>query len=90
MQGEITKKSRAGSLESNDLIVEIEPATELIIEIKSVVEDLFYDKIEAVVKNVLEEMNVKSGKVRIDDRGALDFTISARVKTAVKRARDEI
>lgn len=90
MQGQINKKARAGSLESNDLIVEIEPAEELSIEIVSVVEDLFYDKIEATVKDVLEEMNVDKARVRIDDRGALDFTITARVKTAVKRARDEI
>lgn len=90
MQGQIVKKSRAGSLESNDLIVEIEPSDELIIEIKSVVEDLFYDKIEKVVRDVLNECNVTKAKVRIDDRGALDFTISARVKTAIKRAEDEV
>lgn len=86
MERKIVKTGRAGSLESNDLIVEIEPADDLIIEIKSVVEDIFKDQIEDVVKKTLKDLNIDKAKIRIDDRGALDFTISARVETAVKRA----
>ena len=86
MERKIVKTGRAGSLESNDLIVEIEPADDLIIEIKSVVEDIFKDQIEDVVRQTLKDLNVDKAKIRIDDRGALDFTISARVETAVKRA----
>lgn len=86
MEAKIVKTGRAGSLESNDLIVEIEPADDLIIEIKSVVEDIFKDQIEDVVRQTLKDLNVDKAKIRIDDRGALDFTISARVETAVKRA----
>lgn len=86
METKIVKTGRAGSLESNDLIVEIEPADDLIIEIKSVVEDIFKDQIENVVRKTLKDLNIDKAKIRIDDRGALDFTISARVETAVKRA----
>ncbi|WP_296257347.1 citrate lyase acyl carrier protein [uncultured Ezakiella sp.] len=86
MEAKIVKTGRAGSLESNDLIVEIEPADDLIIEIKSVVEDIFKDQIENVVRQTLKDLNIDKAKIRIDDRGALDFTISARVETAVKRA----
>lgn len=86
MEAKIVKTGRAGSLESNDLIVEIEPADDLTIEIKSVVEDIFKDQIEDVVRQTLKDLNVDKAKIRIDDRGALDFTISARVETAVKRA----
>ena len=86
MEAKIVKTGRAGSLESNDLIVEIEPADDLTIEIKSVVEDIFKDQIEDVVKKTLKDLNIDKAKIRIDDRGALDFTISARVETAVKRA----
>ncbi len=86
METKIVKTGRAGSLESNDLIVEIEPADDLIIEIKSVVEDIFKDQIENVVRLTLKDLNIDKAKIRIDDRGALDFTISARVETAVKRA----
>lgn len=86
METKIVKTGRAGSLESNDLIVEIEPADDLIIEIKSVVEDIFKDQIENVVRHTLKDLNIDKAKIRIDDRGALDFTISARVETAVKRA----
>ena len=86
METKIVKTGRAGSLESNDLIVEIEPADDLIIEIKSVVEDIFKDQIENVVRQTLKDLNIDKAKIRIDDRGALDFTISARVETAIKRA----
>lgn len=86
METKIVKTGRAGSLESNDLIVEIEPADDLIIEIKSMVEDIFKDQIENVVRQTLKDLNIDKAKIRIDDRGALDFTISARVETAVKRA----
>ena len=86
MEAKIVKTGRAGSLESNDLIVEIEPADDLIIEIKSVVEDIFKDQIENVVRQTLKDLNIDKAKIRIDDRGALDFTISARVEASVKRA----
>lgn len=87
METKITRQSRAGSLESNDLVVMIEPDNGLDIEIKSVVDDLFHDQIEASVKKYLNELGVKDARVLIEDRGALDFTIKARIETAVRRAR---
>lgn len=87
MEKKINKRARAGSLESNDLVVEIEPHDGLIIEIKSVVDDLFHNQIEASVKKYLNESGVKNAKVLIEDRGALDFTIKARIETAIRRSK---
>ena len=82
---EILKRASAGTMESSDVYVEIEPAAELDVEIESVVAKQFGDKIDAAVRDVLSEMGVESASVRVVDRGALECVIRARVETAVKR-----
>ena len=85
----ILKVACAGTLESSDTYVELEPCDELRISIESVVEKQFGDRIERAVKEVLTEHGVKCANVRVIDRGALDCTIRARVETAVLRAGGE-
>ena len=82
---EILKRASAGTMESSDVYVEIEPAAELDVEIESVVAKQFGDKIDAAVRDVLAEMGVESASVRVVDRGALECVIRARVETAIKR-----
>ena len=85
----IRKVACAGTLESSDTYVELEPCKELDITVESVVEKQFGDRIEQAVKEVLAEHGVECAKVRVIDRGALDCTIRARVETAVMRAGGE-
>ena len=85
----ILKVACAGTLESSDTYVELEPYDELDITIESVVEKQFGDRIEQAVKDVLSEYGVERAKVHVVDRGALDCTIRARVETAVLRAGGE-
>lgn len=75
----------AGSFDSNDCLVTIKKADKLTITIDSIVKDYFYDCILDTVKKALEEKNAKNISVEIQDKGALDFTIRARVLTALKR-----
>lgn len=75
----------AGSFDSNDCLVTIKEANGLIINIDSIVKDYFYDQILACVKDTLALKNVKNISVDIQDKGALDFTIRARVLTALER-----
>ena len=82
---DILKRASAGTLESSDAYVEIEPASELSINIESVVAKQFGDRIDASVREVLTECGVKTASVKVIDRGALDCVIRARVETAVKR-----
>lgn len=79
----------AGTLESSDVYVKVEPCETLEIEIESVVYNQFADQIEATIKAVLAELGVESGKVSVNDKGAIDCVIQARVETAVKRAGGE-
>lgn len=82
----ITKKAQAGTMQSSDLMVFLEPADELSVEIESTVKKQFEHLIRARIDEVLGAWGVTAGKVRITDRGALDYAIEARLETALKRA----
>ena len=85
----ITSIAVAGTLESSDIYVEVEPSDALELNIESVVLNQFGDEIRATVLSVLEELGVKSGRISVQDKGAIDCTIRARVETAVRRAGGE-
>ena len=85
----ITSIAVAGTLESSDIYVEVEPCEELELNIESVVLNQFGDEIRATILSVLEELGVKSGRISVQDKGAIDCTIRARVETAVRRAGGE-
>lgn len=84
----IQKAAVAGTLESSDVYVTAEPGEELEIRITSVVQQQFGAKIRACVEQTLQELGVTGGTITLNDRGALDCVISARVETAVKRAQE--
>lgn len=86
---EITKRASAGTMESSDAYVEIEPAEALEVHIESVVEKQFGDRIRSAVSEVLGELGVEAASVRVVDRGALECVIRARVETAAKRSGGE-
>ena len=85
----ITSIAVAGTLESSDIYVEVEPSDALELNIESVVLNQFGEEIRTTILSVLEELGVKSGKISVQDKGAIDCTIRARVETAVRRAGGE-
>ncbi|WP_153111296.1 citrate lyase acyl carrier protein [Propionivibrio limicola] len=82
----IEKQAQAGTMQSSDLMVFVEPANELKIEIESTVKKQFGHLISAKVDEVVAALGVTAGFIRVSDRGALDYAIEARVKTALQRA----
>ncbi len=82
----IARKAQAGTMQSSDLMVALEPADELQVEIQSTVKKQFDHLIRAVVDEVLARYGVTAGRVRLTDRGALDYAIQARLETALERA----
>lgn len=87
---EIRKTAVAGTMESSDVYVEIEPGNNgLEIQLESVVRQQFGDAIEAAVLDVLQENGVENAQVRVTDRGALECVIRARVETAILRGKEE-
>ena len=87
----IESQASAGTMESSDAYVEIEPNENgLTLELSSVVEKQFGEKIKAAASDVLSEYGVENARVRIVDRGALECVIRARVETAILRAKGEM
>ena len=86
---EIIRSASAGTVESSDVYVQIEPAQGLDIQLESVVYNQFGDAIREVVTKVLHEQGVENAAVRIVDRGALECVIRARVETAVLRGKGD-
>lgn len=84
----IINNSIAGTLESSDIQVIIEPKEEagIEVELKSSVEKQFGKQIKKVIKETLEKLEIENARVIATDKGALDCTIKARVQCAAFRA----
>ncbi|MBQ7419070.1 MAG: citrate lyase acyl carrier protein [Acidaminococcaceae bacterium] len=85
---EFTDKAvTCGTDKKGDLLVTLELAgTGRDIDIRSKVEKKFGEAIQEDVLAMLDAYAIKDVKVRIEDLGALDFAIKARVETAIRRA----
>ena len=85
----ISKPAIAGTLESSDVQVTIEPLDSgLEIQISSDVINQYGRQIKSLVLKTLKSLGVESAKVTLVDKGALDCTIIARTECAVYRAAD--
>lgn len=80
------KRARAGTLESGDVLVTIEPADSLEIKLDSPVINQFGEAILATVREVIDSFGLTSGTISLEDQGALDCTIRARLATAIRRS----
>ena len=86
---QILKPATAGTLESSDLMVTLEPGNDGIeLSLTSSVMNQYGRQIKKTVLETLERLEVKDAKVTVVDKGALDCTIKARVECAVFRAND--
>ncbi|SFN02514.1 citrate lyase subunit gamma (acyl carrier protein) [Formivibrio citricus] len=84
------KTAQAGTLESSDIMITLspqEPGDGVKIDIDSNVLHQYGEAIQAVIASTLAEAGVKDVWVKAVDRGALDYTIKARLLTALDRAR---
>lgn len=83
----IKKVAAAGTLESSDARVVVEPSPDGIeLEISSSVAQQFLRQIRQTVSETLARLEVSNAKIKVEDRGALDCTLKARVECAVFRA----
>ena len=87
---EIKKSAVAGTLESSDAQVTIEPnASGIQFDLESSVINQYGKQIKEVVLDTLKNLDVQNAIVRVVDKGALDCTIKARVECAVHRAAEQ-
>ena len=86
---EIKKPAVAGTLESSDCMVTVEPGQGKVeLELESAVLRQFGKQIRKVINETLNRLDVTDAKVTVVDKGALDCTIKARVECAVYRSND--
>lgn len=83
------KRSFCGSFASCDCFVEVTEASQCSYTIESVVDVFFHDQIEQVIVDVLNEFQHPHVHVKLTDKGAFDYTIEARLRTALKRYHHE-
>jgi citrate lyase subunit gamma (acyl carrier protein) len=60
------------------------------VEIISKIKSLFGKHMECAVRDACADIGVENAEIIVQDFGALDFIIKARVKTALKRARRQV
>jgi citrate lyase subunit gamma (acyl carrier protein) len=86
----ILKPAVAGTLESSDVQVTVEPGNgTLELSIESNVIHQFGKQIRHVIIETLDRLEVTDAKVTVVDKGALDCTLKARVECAVFRSNDQ-
>lgn len=83
----IKNKSMAGTLESSDVLVTVEPGQQGIqLQVSSPVIQQFGRAIKATVLDTMARLGVEHAQVTVADQGALDCTLKARLECAVYRA----
>ena len=85
---EIQKSASAGTLESSDCLVTVEPGNGTPLELSSTVINQYGRQIKATVLDTLQRLGVENAAVTVVDKGALDCTLKARVECAVFRSCD--
>ncbi len=82
----IIGQAMAGTLESNDVLVTVSPGEKGIeLSLTSIVLNQFGEQIRQAALETAEEMGVKDARIELNDRGAVECTIKARVETALRR-----
>jgi citrate lyase subunit gamma (acyl carrier protein) len=83
----VIKEAIAGTLESSDVLVKVAPTEKGTREVvlRSEVIKQFGKQIKQVVTDALDKLSVSAGSIVIEDKGALDCVIRARVQAAVLR-----
>lgn len=86
---DIARPAIAGTLESSDAQVSVQPdPTGLDVSIQSTVANRYGRQVKAAVMDALQRLDVRTGRVTVIDKGALDATLKARVECAVLRSND--
>ena len=85
----LLQPAQAGTVESSDILIMLAPAEEgtgIQLELKSPTMQQYGEHIKALILKTLQDQGVENAHVHANEKGALDYTIESRVKTAIRRA----
>lgn len=85
---ELQQLGIAGTMESGDIMIRMEPRSEggIVIRLESSVMQQFGKQIESVIHSTVTKNGVQHAEIVAVDKGALDCTVRARTLTALHRA----
>jgi len=85
----VSKTAQAGTVESADILVIVSPAEPgkgIQVELVSPTLKQYGSHIRKLIADTVAAQGIADAQVHANDKGALDYTIEARVRTAVLRA----
>ncbi len=88
----IIKSAQAGSLESCDIMITVDPTTKglgIKIILESPAKTQFGALILSEIKEVANKLEINDVKITAIDKGALGYCIKARTETALRRGAGE-
>lgn len=86
MAKKIGKAGNQGAGVKSDCYVEIEitPNGGILVEINSKVKALYGNAIKKLAQNVISHFGINNARILINDTGAVDFVLAARIEAAIK------
>ena len=81
--------ANAGTLESSDCFVTVAPNDDFVLDYRGANSAVFAKRTERLGRGMLAEHAVGGAKITIQDQGAIEITIKARLETALLRASRE-
>ena len=85
----ITHVAQAGTVESSDILITLtpaEPQSGIQIELATPTPKQYGTQIRELIRQMLTAHDIADAVVQATDKGALDYTIKARLLTAIERA----
>lgn len=85
----LLRTAQAGTVESTDILITVAPAedgTGVRIELSTPTLAQYGEHIKSLIAKTLSSYGIEDAVVNANDKGALDYTIEARVTTVVARA----
>ena len=78
---------KAGRYEKGDLLVSVEKRTKggIALELKSSVANMYGKTIKTIALDTLQRLGIEHAVISIEDRGALNHVIQARIETTVRK-----
>ena len=84
---QLINRSMAGTLESSDAQISIAPGNDgIVLHIQSTVQNQYGRAIKQSVLDTLSKLGIENAEVDVNDRGALECTLRARVECAAYRS----
>lgn len=85
------KSASCGKAKKGDVLITVSriETEEVVINIRSKVKELYAHEIEKTVREIVSQAGKTNLEITVDDYGALDFALRARLITALQRLQEK-